>query len=149
MKNKIIKDLILIFIMGIIYYRLELLYDGKSSLWMIIVGGLCCGIIGRLNEQPLFFERKMWQQCLTGTVITLFIEFISGMFFNVWLGMNIWDYSDIKYNLYGQICPQFGVLWFGLMPLAIWTDDILRWILFKEEKPTSLLSYYWDLITDK
>ena len=135
--------------MGIIYHRLELWYDGKSSLWMVVVGGLCCGIIGRLNEQPIFFERKMWQQCLTGTVITLLIEFVSGIILNVLLGLNIWDYSDMKYNLYGVICPQFGFLWFILMPLAIWIDDVLRWILFKEEKPMSLWSYYWGLVTLK
>jgi hypothetical protein len=51
MKNKLYKDILLILIMGCIYYRLELLYDGKSSWWMILVGGICCSLIGRLNEE--------------------------------------------------------------------------------------------------
>ena len=147
--NKLYKDILLMFIIGFIYYGSEILYDGKSSLWMVLVGGICCSLIGRLNEQPLFFERKMWQQCLTGTLITLCIEFISGMFFNVYLKLNIWDYSNMKWNLYGQICIVYAGLWFVLMPLAIWVDDFLRYTLFNEEKPTSLLSYYWDLITLK
>ena len=135
--------------MGIIYYCLEVGYRGFSSWTMIIVGGTCAYLVGKLNERPLFFERKMWQQCLTGTIMTLFVEFISGMILNVWLGWNIWDYSDMKCNLYGQICLQFGFLWMILMPLAIWIDDVLRWILFQEEKPTSLWSYYWGLVTMK
>lgn len=134
------------FIMGYIYYRLEILYRGYSSLWMILVSGVCCYLVGKLNEHPIFFERKMWQQCFTGTFITLFIEFFSGMFLNVWLGLNIWNYSDMKWNLYGQICPQFGFLWFILMPLAIWIDDILRWIIFGEARPKSVFEYYKDLV---
>jgi uncharacterized membrane protein len=132
--------------MGIIYVGLEILYRGYSSYWMILVGGLCSFLVGRLNEKPLFFERKMWQQCLTGTVITIGIEFISGIILNVWLGLNIWDYSDMKYNLYGVICPQFGLLWFVLMPLCIYIDDWLRWKIFNEEKPSGLFEYYKDLI---
>lgn len=147
--NKLYKDLILILIMGIIYHRLELWYDGKSSLWMVLVGGVACCLVGILNEHPKFYDRKMWQQCIIGTAIVLCVEFISGIFFNVWLGLNIWNYSDMKYNLYGVICPQFGLLWLVLMPLSIWIDDFLRWILFKEEKPKSLISYYWELITIK
>lgn len=147
--NKLYKDILLTLIMGYIYYRLELLYDGKSSWWMILVGGICCSLVGRLNEQPLFFERKMWQQCLTGTLITLVIEFLSGMFFNVYLNLNIWDYSNTKWNLHGQICPQFGAIWFALMPLCIYVDDYMRHKLFGEEKPKGLLSNYVDLITGK
>ena len=134
------------FIMGIVYYRLELLYDGKSSLWMVVVGGVCCGLIGRLNEHPKFYDKKMYQQCLIGTLITLCIEFASGMILNVWLGLGIWNYSDMKWNLYGVVCPQFSVIWFVLMPLCIYVDDWLRWKLFKEEKPSGLLEYYKDLI---
>lgn len=145
----LLKDLILILTMGVIYYRLEILYRGYSSYWMILVGGLCCFFVGKLNEHPIFFERKMWQQCVTGTLITLCIELFSGMFFNIYLRKHIWDYSDMKFNLYGQICLAYSIFWFFLMPLAIYIDDWLRWKLFKEEKPSGLLKYYKDLFVGK
>lgn len=147
--KQLYKDLMLIFIMGIIYYCLEICYRGYSNWTMIIVGGLCSYFVGKLNEQPLFYERKMWQQCLSGSIITLMIEFISGLILNVWLDMNIWDYSDMKYNLYGQISLDYALLWFILMPLAIYTDDWLRYKLFTEENPSNLFKYYKDLFTGK
>lgn len=145
MKQKIYKDMALISIMGFIYYGLENLYDGKSSPWMILVGGVCCFLIGRLNERQIFYERKMWQQCLTGTLITLFIEFLSGMVLNVWLSLNIWDYSELRFNVSGQICPQFAILWFMLIPFCIYVDDWLRYKIFQEEKPIGILNNYKNL----
>lgn len=147
--KQLLKDILLTLIMGYIYYRLEILWRGYSSLWMILVGGVCIYLVGKLNEHPIFFERKMWQQCLTGTLITLFIEFFSGMFFNMYLQKHIWDYSDMKFNLCGQICLEYALLWFTLMPLAIWLDDWLRYKLFEEEKPSNLFRYYMNLFTGK
>ena len=127
---------------------LEGLWRGWTNISMLFVGGLCAFMIGRLNEYESFYKLKMWQQCLIGTLITLVIEFISGLILNVLLGFHIWDYSDMKLNLYGQISLNYAFLWFFLMPLAIYTDDFLRWIIFKEPKPDSLLEYYKDLITN-
>lgn len=149
MRNKIYKDLILIFLMGALYMVLEGLWRGWTNISMLVVGGLCAFLIGKLNEHPKFYNRKMWMQCLIGTIITLLIEFISGVILNIWLGFHIWDYSNTFGNVYGQICPQYGVIWMMLMPLAIWTDDWLRFKLFEEDKPTGLLKYYLDLFTGK
>lgn len=149
MRSKIYKDLILIFIMGALYMVLEGLWRGWTNISMLVVGGLCAFFVGKLNEYPTFYNLRMWQQCLIGTLITLCVEFISGMTLNVWLGFQIWDYSNTFGNVYGQICLVYGLLWFVLMPLAIWIDDWLRCRLFDEEKPSGLIEYYKDLFTDK
>ncbi len=128
---------------------IEILWRGYTDISMMFVGGLCGFLVGRLNEHPKFYDRKMWQQCIIGSLITLVIEFISGMLLNVWLGLHVWDYSNTWGNLYGQICLPYALLWFLLMPLAIFTDDYLRYKLFGEEKPTGLLKYYEDLIIGK
>ena len=135
--------------MGIIYMGIELLWRQKTDISMLFVGGLCSYLVGKLNEQPRFYNKNMWKQCIIGTVIVLVIEFISGIILNVWLGLNIWDYSDMRWNLYGQICLSYTLLWFVLMPLCIYVDDWLRWKLFNEEKPSDLLNYYCELITIK
>lgn len=63
------------------------------------------------------------------------IEFIFGLILNVWLGLNMWDYSNMPGNILGQICPQFMVLWFFLSAVGIILDDVIRWRFFGEEKP--------------
>ncbi|MBV4423256.1 hypothetical protein KM780_13335, partial [Clostridium tyrobutyricum] len=78
-KNSIYKDLILILIMGAIYMVLEGLWRGWTHISMLVVGGIAAFLIGRLNQHPKFYDRKMWQECLIGTVIILVLEFISGM----------------------------------------------------------------------
>lgn len=74
------------------------------------------------------------QQLIAASGITV-TEFISGLILNVWLGMNMWDYSNMPGNILGQICPQFTLLWFFLSAFGIFLDDLIRWLLFGEEKP--------------
>jgi len=149
MRLRIYKDLVLIFIMGSLYMVLEGLWRGWTNISMLFVGGLCSFLVGKLNEHPTFYNRKMWEQCLIGTAITLFIEFISGLILNVWLRFNIWDYSNTWGNIYGQICLPYAFLWFILMPLCIYVDDWLRYKLFNEEKPVALKENYINLFLGK
>ena len=139
------KDLILIFIMGSIYMILEGLWRGWTHISMLVVGGIAAFLIGRLNEHPKFYDKKMCQECLIGTVIILILEFISGMVLNVWLKLHIWDYSNTWGNLYGQICIPYAVIWFLLVPLNVYADDYLRYRLFGEKRPQGLLKNYIDL----
>ena len=74
------------------------------------------------------------QQLIAALGITV-IEFDFGLILNVWLELGMWDYSDLPGNIMGQICPQFAVLWFFLSAFGIFLDDLIRWVLFGEEKP--------------
>jgi uncharacterized membrane protein len=147
--NGIVKDLLISFIIGDFYMAIEGFWRGWTNISMLFVAGIAGLLIGRLNEHPAFYNRKMIDQCLIGTIIAVTIEFVSGMLLNVWGGYHIWDYSDMKYNLYGQICLLYTFFWFLLMPACIYLDDILRYILFGEQKPEGLLSNYKRLITFK
>lgn len=148
MMAKLNKNIILIIVMGLIYMGIELIWRGRTDLAMWVVGGLCAMLVGRLNETDRFPNMKIWQQSILGVVITLSIEFISGMYLNVYKHLNIWDYSDEKFNIYGQICLPYAFLWFLLMPLVIFTDDYLRYRLFDdEEKPKNIYYYYLALFT--
>ncbi|WP_242983129.1 hypothetical protein [Clostridium drakei] len=92
--NYLKKDLLLIFIMGALYMVVEGLWRGWTHISMLVVGGLASFFIGRLNQHPKFYDRKMWQECVIGTLIILILEFTSGMILNVWLWLGIWDYSS-------------------------------------------------------
>ena len=73
------------------------------------------------------------QQLIAASGITV-IEFIFGLILNVWLGLNMWDYSNMPGNVLGQICPQFMILWFFISAVGIILDDVVRWRFFGEEK---------------
>ena len=54
---------------------------------------------------------------------------------NLWLGLDVWDYSGLPGNILGQTCPQFALLFLPLSAIAIIVDDFVRWKWFDEEKP--------------
>ena len=133
-----VKHSILFVIGGLIYYCLELLYRGFSSWQIIIVGGLCFVIIGLINELFLW-SMPLWVQSIIATIAVTAVEYTSGLILNVWLGLCVWDYSHLPFNLNGQICLYFSSVWLILSVVAIVFDDWLRYWLFNEDRP----KYKW------
>jgi uncharacterized membrane protein len=132
--KSIFKLLILFCIGGFIYYFIEIFYRNLSTWQMAILGGLCfvaCGLINELYS----WETPLWLQSLIATIIITLLEFISGLILNVWLGLHIWDYSNLPFNIFGQISLYFSLAWLLLSVIAIVLDDVLRWLLFHEDKP--------------
>lgn len=130
----IMKYLLFFCLGGFIYYCVELIYRGHSHPSMYIVGGLCFILIGIINE---VFSWKMFieLQIIIGDLAVLLLEFISGCIVNLWLGLNVWDYSSMPYNILGQVCLTFAFLWIPLVLFAILLDDWLRYRLLGENKP--------------
>lgn len=81
----------------------------------------------------------IWLQCVIGASIVTVGEFITGCIVNLWLGLMVWDYSNMPFNLLGQICLPFALAWVVLSGVAILIDDYLRYWLFGEDKP----HYVW------
>lgn len=134
----IIKNLILFSTYGILYVMIEILFRSYSHWSMFLLGGLCGIIIGSLNEwYP--WEMPLWKQIMIGEFVVLSLEFLTGCIVNLWLGWNIWDYSSLPFNLLGQICLLFAILWMPLVLITIILDDYLRYLWFNEEKPHYIL----------
>lgn len=127
------KYLILLFIGGSAYYGIEVLARGFSHWTMFLVGGTCFILIGIINE--ITPKMPLIRQMFLSAIITTVIEFISGCILNLWLGWNIWDYSDEFGNILGQICAKHSIYWFLLSSIGIVLDDYIRYFLFGEEKP--------------
>ena len=130
----LLKEFILFLIGGSIYYLFEILWRGYSHWTMFILGGICFVIIGLLNEQ-YDYNMPLVEQMFSSMIIITTLEFISGVILNIILKLNIWDYSNLPFNLFGQICIPFMIIWFFLSPIAIVVDDYIRYFIFKEEKP--------------
>lgn len=131
----ILKEFILLIIGGTLYFIIEVLYRGYSHLSMFLLGGICFVVIGLINE---VFDYKMsllkFQMPIAAIVVTV-LEFITGLIVNKWLGLNVWDYSNTPFNVMGQICLPFTIVWYLLSGIAIVLDDYIRYFVFDEEKP--------------
>lgn len=133
--TSVLKYLFLFSFGGIIYVIIEMLWRGYSHWSMFILGGACFLLLGLINEKytrdiPLIL------QMLFGTFIITSLEFIAGCILNLWLGLNVWDYYDLPFNILGQICLPYMFLWFLLSPVCILVDDYMRYLFFGEEKPS-------------
>mgnify|MGYP002510784910 FL=1 len=132
--KNIIKYLILGIIGGFTYVLIELLYRGHSHWSMFAVSAVSFILIGLINEF-ISWDMELWKQMLIGSGIVTILEFISGYILNIKLGWHIWNYSNVPFNILGQICLPFSIVWFFISLIAIVADDYLRYWLFDEEKP--------------
>lgn len=135
-KNRklLLKYLFLFLVGGAIYCVIELLYRGYTHPSMYILGGLCFIVCGLFNE--IFeWDTPLLIQMLLSSIAITDLEFITGIIVNLILHLNVWDYSDLPFNLLGQICLPFCIIWFFLSLIGIVLDDYLRYYFFNEEKP--------------
>ncbi|HHV46091.1 MAG TPA: hypothetical protein GXX53_04170 [Tissierellia bacterium] len=129
------KYLVLLIIGGNLYYILEVLWRGYSHFTMFMLGGICFILVGLINEISITSNMPLIIQQFIAAIIITSLELVFGLVFNIWLGLNIWDYSSLRFNFMGQICLMFSILWFFLSLPAILLDDYLRYWIFGEEKP--------------
>lgn len=134
MIKHILKYLFLLAIGGATYVLIEILARGFSHWTMFVVGGICFVLVGIINE--ITPKVPLLQQMVLSAAIITTIEFMSGCVLNLWLHLNIWDYTDEFGNILGQICPKHTLYWFLLSLVGIVLDDYLRHIFFGEKKPT-------------
>lgn len=136
MIKKIGKAAILFIIFGLMYFVIETVWKGHLTHWsMFILAGTIGLLIGGINEH-IPWEMPIQYQCGIGMIIATLLEGISGIILNKWLGLQIWDYSNMPLNFfYQQCCLPFCCAWYALSCLCILLDDCIRYIFFDEEEP--------------
>ncbi|MBQ3110381.1 MAG: hypothetical protein IJC69_04510 [Clostridia bacterium] len=100
------------------YCLIEILWRGYTHWSMFLLGGTCflllCFTFSRIYNYPLLLKA-----IIGGGIITA-AEFITGLIVNIALKWNVWDYSASPFNLLGQICLPYSVLWVLLcIPIAL------------------------------
>lgn len=129
---------------GAVYFMLEVIYKTmrgepeRISWTMLVLAVLLCVPIERAGEQ-LPWACPLWAQASLCAALVTITEFAAGLILNVWLGLGVWDYSKLRWNLWGQICPQFAALWWVLCLVFIPAFDWIRYAVSGEEKPTYCL----------
>lgn len=126
---------------GTVYFLMEVVYKtltGKPeaiSWTMLVVAVLICIPVERCGDGFPWETPLILQAVACGALATV-TEFFAGCIINLWLGMGVWDYSNMPLNILGQICLPFSVLWvilcLGFIPVFDW----LRYAVEGGERPT-------------
>ena len=134
---------------GIVYYAIEGIWripsnGGWAQISIALVGGFCFALISLLNQKPWFYKLSMRVQSVIAAIAVLAVEFLSGVILNLWLGLRIWDYSHLPFNIAGQVCLTMAFAWILLMPFAIWLEDRAELLYYlhikaKRHEPVNLL----------
>lgn len=101
---------------------------------MAVLGGAMFLLIGAINEF-LPWEMPLLLQGLLGSVAVTAAELAAGLYLNLYLGLGIWDYSHLPFQLLGQICLPFSLAWVALSVVGVVLDDWLRHLFWGEEQP--------------
>lgn len=126
---------------GTVYFMLEVLWKTASNepekiSWTMLVLAIFLTIsVERCGYQLPWEIPLVLQSLLCATLVTI-SELIAGIILNIWLNLNIWDYSSLPFNLMGQICPQFFLIWWILCFAFIPMFDWMRWSIEGGTKPT-------------
>lgn len=119
-----VKTLYWFFLYGFIGWCVEVVYAAVKTHKLVNRGFLCgpiCPIYGfgmvglvysiRLIPMPDSGSLSAVAIFFIGMVLTTAIELVGGWVLFKLYHIRWWDYSNMKYNLGGYICPQFSLLW--------------------------------------
>lgn len=104
-------EYIFVFLTGnFLYSMTEILYRGYTHWSMTLLGGICLAGIYfiKLKFTDLNYFIRLWLEALWITCS----EFLCGVTVNIILKWNVWDYSNIWGNLFGQTCILYTILWY-------------------------------------
>lgn len=108
---KQIGEYIIAFLTGFFLYGLlEIAGRGYTHWTMTLMGGTVLCVLYHMEGKGL----RRVENALFGAIFVTAAEFTVGVLDNLIMGWEVWDYSDVPLNLYGQICLPFSILWFIL-----------------------------------
>lgn len=103
---------------GFIYYMIECFYRGYSDISMFILAGLLGVFCIDTPNNIWSFNLDYGLQVLISTIFCIIGEGITGLIINVWLGLNVWNYSNLWGTFFfGQCNVFFCVIWMLIVGL--------------------------------
>lgn len=107
-----LSQLLFSFLMGYFCYSLvEIVLRGYTHWTMCLTGGFVMSVLYAVNSRRTM---TLIRSCALGSLLITAIELTVGIFDNIIMHWNVWDYSNIPFNFLGQICIPFSAFWFVL-----------------------------------
>ena len=113
-----------IFSIGFFGYGLiEIMFRGYTHWSMLLTGGACMLTLSYFDLA--YKNAPLLLKAIGGSVIITIFEFSVGTIVNLLFHMNVWDYSLLPFNLLGQICLPFSILWFFICLILLVISKLL------------------------
>ena len=136
-----IKSLVMFLTGFCAFITIEVLFRGYSYVMSGVMGGLAVIALDRINDE-ISWDMDLWMDMpplgfcalIGGTFVTA-MEFAVGTiakYTNILPQM--WDYTDVPFNLGGIICLPFTIAWTLLSVLAIFLADAINYYIFEDTK---------------
>ena len=107
-----LSQLLFSFLLGYFCYSLvEIVLRGYTHWTMCLTGGFVMAILYTVNSRRTM---TLMRSCALGSLFITATELTVGIFDNIIMHWNVWDYSDMPFNFLGQICIPFSAFWFLL-----------------------------------
>lgn len=125
---------------GTLYFFIEVAWktlNGRPEMisWtMLVLAIVLCVPLERFGSELPWDCPLLWQTIICTAAITT-TEFIAGCILNLWLDLGIWDYSNVPFNILGQVCLPFSGVWFVLSVFAIILFDWMRYVVEGGDRP--------------
>ena len=115
----------IMFLLGcFIYSLLEIAARGHTHWTMTLLGGIVGMLLCRLHGTAP--RHTLLLQALSGAFIITALEMVVGVLDNLVLQWHVWSYREMPWNVYGQICLPFSVLWFLVCIPALGICEVVR-----------------------
>ena len=115
----------IMFLLGcVIYSLLEIAARGYTHWTMTLLGGIVGMLLYRLHGTAP--RHTLLLQALSGAFIITALEMVVGVLDNLVLQWHVWSYREMPWNVYGQICLPFSVLWFLVCIPALGICEVVR-----------------------
>ena len=95
---------------GTLYQALELWWRKRTHVSMFLAGGTAAGLL-EFFCNGVFFALPLFFKCLLGALIITLVEFSFGCVVNLGMGLKVWDYSGYPWQVLGQVCLFYSLLW--------------------------------------
>ena len=119
------------FLMGYFIYALvEIFARGYTHWTMALTGGAVFTTLCILYKNAPPISKQLLHLC--GAFVITSYEMAVGVVVNLVLQWNVWDYSNLPLNLYGQICFVHSVFWYFTSMGAEYLYELLKPKLFTD-----------------
>ena len=132
--KRVIKYTVLFITFSALYVWIEIMFRNRSDRSMLALSGVLGVTLGILNNIIPWSMGLAQQGLIGGFLIVTPMEYFVGKFL-VTQNLSIWNYSTMPWNIDGQICLPFTLIWCVISVVVVVLDDYLRYFIFNEEKP--------------
>ncbi|MDO5785262.1 MAG: hypothetical protein Q4P20_09405, partial [Eubacteriales bacterium] len=117
---------------------IEVCFRGYTYPLMGLCGGLLLLLIDPINN-IISWDIDLLIQGFMGSAMITSMEFVIGKLSPI----QMWDYSNVPFNIDGIICLPFSLLWMLLSIVAIFIADAINYYVFDEEPAPYYHILWW------